>query len=130
VITDWLLLIFRLLAPVVLYTFLGTMLYRVWKIGTPKNPSARLVAVDDTTRAWLLPMTTTIGRNAGNTIAIEDDFVSARHASLIFRDGAWWLKDAGSTNGTTLNGKELAAPTPILSGDVVGVGNHYFRLET
>lgn len=34
--------------------------------------------------------------------------ISAVHARLLFRDGGWWLEDAGSRNGTFVDGRRLA----------------------
>jgi hypothetical protein len=50
--------------------------------------------------------------------------VSRQHATLTCRaeDRQVILSDAGSANGTTLNGKPLACPTPLLPGDFIGCG--------
>ncbi len=49
----------------------------------------------------------TIGRVSDNTIQIDDISVSSHHAELVLRDEDYAVKDTGSTNGTTLNGKAL-----------------------
>ena len=53
----------------------------------------------------------------------EDDIVSAVHAR-VRRDGtgSWWLEDLGSTNGTWLNGRRLAAPERLRTGDRFTLG--------
>ncbi len=127
-IIDWVLLALRLLAPAILYAFLGTMVYHVLTTASARI-SARLVAVDDAARRWQLSPETTLGRDAANTIPVDDEFVSARHARVFLRDGGWWLADMGSTNGTTRNGTPISAPVPLKPGDIIGVGNHFFRLE-
>ena len=46
-----------------------------------------------------------IGRDPACEVAIDDDRVSRRHASVhLAKDERWWLKDLGSKNGTQLNG--------------------------
>jgi len=51
-----------------------------------------------------------IGRVPDNTLQIEDISVSSRHAQLTLGDdGDYILRDLGSTNGTELNGREIAA---------------------
>ena len=64
-------------------------------------------------------------------IALDfDDAVSHRHALLIRQpDGTFVLRDIGSTNGTKLNGVELAAmvDTPIKEGDELTLG-HWTRI--
>lgn len=53
----------------------------------------------------------------------DDDIVSAVHARVRrAADGAWWLEDFGSTNGTWLNGRRLAAAERLRSGDRFTLG--------
>ena len=53
----------------------------------------------------------------------DDDIVSAVHAAVRREaDGAWWLEDLGSTNGTWLNGRRLAAPERLRTGDRFTLG--------
>lgn len=54
-----------------------------------------------------------IGRKPENTIAISNRLVSGTHARIFFKDGAFWLEDQHSTNGTTVNGQPLAANCPV-----------------
>lgn len=44
-----------------------------------------------------------IGRLPDNEIQFDDDSVSRRHARIEGRDGAWYLMDVGSINGTLVN---------------------------
>src|SRR6476660_2286434 len=73
----------------------------------------------------------TIGRISENTLQIEDVSVSSRHAQLTLDDsGDYILRDIGSTNGTELNGKEIAPETnhKLQDGDKVRFGKidtHY-----
>ena len=45
----------------------------------------------------------TIGRHAGCDVVLNLPTVSRRHARLVFRDGAWILRDLESKNGTLVN---------------------------
>jgi hypothetical protein len=49
-----------------------------------------------------------IGRGSGNTIVLPERHVSARHARLVPEDGAWWVEDLGSTNGTYVGRHRVA----------------------
>ncbi len=52
----------------------------------------------------------TIGRVSDNAIELADISVSSRHAKLTLGEGGdYVLTDIGSTNGTELNGREIAA---------------------
>ncbi len=70
-----------------------------------------------------------VGRSADNDIPLDDDFASARHARLEPRRDGVWVSDAGSTNGTYVNGTKLAKPRRLKPGDVIRVGNTDLRYE-
>lgn len=55
--------------------------------------------------------------------------ISRRHLLVYFRtkDTMVVAADAGSSNGTRLNGFSLIAPTPLLPGDTLGVGDVQLR---
>jgi hypothetical protein len=60
-----------------------------------------------------------------------DDAVSSRHAILTLHpDGMLVLRDIGSSNGTMVNGKEIAimADIPISSGDEIALG-HWTKIK-
>ncbi len=71
----------------------------------------------------------TIGRDAGNDVVINDDAASARHAVIELAEGSWWVEDQGSTNGTVLNGARLSRRERIRDGDIVDVGRVGLRFE-
>lgn len=70
---------------------------------------------------------TTIGRNEGNAIEIDDDFVSGSHAEIFFEQGAWWIQDLNSTNGTYLNSHRVGNRVELSNGDIVQFGRVRFR---
>jgi two-component system, NtrC family, response regulator AtoC len=64
-----------------------------------------------------------VGRSSSATVQLDDPKVSREHARIVRRDGALQLVDAGSRNGTRLNGKTVrGAAVPLASGDTIGVG--------
>ncbi len=67
-------------------------------------------------RKFLLSAETTLGRAPGCGVQIDDVRVSKLHARLFFDDGAWYLEDLGSTNGTELDGEAVVGPTRIKRG--------------
>ncbi len=64
----------------------------------------------------------TIGRDVQNSLVLEFEGVSRRHARLAKRDGVWWVHDNNSTNGTYVNDL-LTRETPLRNGDRVKVGD-------
>ena len=53
----------------------------------------------------------TVGREIGCTIApLTADGMSRHHAKIYFKDGAWFVEDLGSTNGTYVGDKKVEAP--------------------
>ena len=70
-----------------------------------------------------------VGRDAGNDVVLNDEAASAKHAVVSFADGEWWLEDAGSTNGTLLNGTRVWEKERLHYGDLVQVGRIALRLE-
>ena len=72
----------------------------------------------------------TIGRSAGNDLHLRGDrFASARHARVEPRADGVWVVDAGSTNGTFVNGIRLDGAKRLAPGDVVRVGETDLRYE-
>jgi pSer/pThr/pTyr-binding forkhead associated (FHA) protein len=77
-----------------------------------------------------LQAVTRLGRSAENSVVLEDQFVSAVHAIVLLRDGRWWVRDAGSTNGTVLNGSNVVDESPLRDGDELQVGGVRLRVST
>jgi hypothetical protein len=71
---------------------------------------------------------TSLGRSAGNSVVVNDDFASGEHARIILEDGQWWLEDRGSKNGTSLNLAAINRRTKLADGDVIGIGKVSFQL--
>jgi hypothetical protein len=73
----------------------------------------------------------TLGRSSDNDLVVEELFISRRHcAVLVHHDGSCVLHDMSSKNGTYLNGKRIAAPTPLHTGDEIRICNRQFVFRT
>lgn len=70
-----------------------------------------------------------IGRADGCAIRLQDTYVSQVHARLAGKNGAWYVEDLGSTNGTYLNDRRVVAPIEVRAGDVVRVGKTVLELR-
>ncbi len=64
----------------------------------------------------------TIGREAGNTIIINDAEVSRKHTQLMLQGGKYVLSDIGSTNGTFVNGQRITGQHVLVPGEVISLG--------
>ena len=71
--------------------------------------------------------TFTVGREDGNFVVVDMDNVSRRHAQVRLRDGRYFVKDLGSTNGTYLNDEEIREEQPLRNGDLVKIGSAIFK---
>ncbi|WP_330299215.1 DUF1707 and FHA domain-containing protein [Streptomyces sp. NBC_00503] len=69
-----------------------------------------------------------IGRDPGNGLRLNHETVSRAHAELRLRDGVWVVRDLGSTNGTTVNGRRVTGSAVVRDGDQIGFGRMSFRL--
>jgi hypothetical protein len=75
------------------------------------------------------PAPLSIGRVPGNTIVLADAAVSRRHCVVELADGQARLTDAGSTNGTFVDGARIAAPILLADGARLRIGGHALRYE-
>jgi len=66
---------------------------------------------------------TSLGRDPGNDIMIDDPQVSRQHARIMRQGGLMVIEDLGSTNGTFANGMRLTGPHTLASGDMIGLGD-------
>lgn len=66
----------------------------------------------------------TIGRDPGCDVLFSPNevLVSARHATLTFRDGSYVLREDGSRNGTFVNGEKITEERVLKHGDLIQFG--------
>jgi hypothetical protein len=66
-----------------------------------------------------------IGRVAGQDIVIDNMSVSRTQAEVVKQaDGTWIVRDAGSSNGTFVNGDKLGGDRPLQPGDEISMGKY------
>src|SRR5919112_911958 len=70
----------------------------------PRVPG-ELVPVGGGDTIPLLQEIMTIGRRESCDIRLNFQNVSGTHAELSFKNGVWYLRDMGSTNGVKVNGE-------------------------
>lgn len=79
------------------------------------------------TRYYLPYGKTTIGRDASNTIALEEQRASRFHAEIEFDGVEFVVRNRGSLNGTFVNDKKTPIESARLElGDVIGIGDLFW----
>jgi len=64
----------------------------------------------------------TLGRLPDNSICLTDGRLSRHHAQIDFRDGAYWISDLASQNGTLVNDRPLTEAHRLQAGDSIELG--------
>ena len=108
-------------------------------VGSKKNARAKrgvptkLVVLEPKVRkgsSYAMKTELTLGRAPTCSIGIPDDtFASQLHTRVFPRDGAVWVEDLGSTNGTHVNGGRISAPLQLAVGDRLQIGSTIFEAQ-
>ena len=77
----------------------------------------------------LKPGNTVVGREESDIVA-ADKTLSARHFEIENRDGQFFARDLGSTNGTLVNGSPLTDEVQLTDGDRIEAGKTTFVFRT
>jgi hypothetical protein len=133
----------RVMVALLLYAFLGALFWMLWQdvrsaarvTASRSRRLGNLVVLESGvpnlapgTAFPLLPVTS-LGRAPTNTAPLPDDTASLEHALVHLRDGQWWLEDLDSRNGTRLNDARIQQPSPVIHGDIIGVGRVKLKME-
>lgn len=87
-----------------------------------KIPFGSLTSDDGSNVYPLMDDECTIGRDPANKIAIQDGSISSHHARITRSADGFFIEDAGSRNGTFVNGEKTAQKTKLNDNDVVRLG--------
>lgn len=69
-----------------------------------------------------------IGRGLDCQIVVMDPLSSRVHATIGWSEDGWWLRDAGSRNGTYLDGHKID-DARLVEGCTIRIGNDEFRFH-
>jgi pSer/pThr/pTyr-binding forkhead associated (FHA) protein len=96
-----------------------------------KSPTSVVVHAPDGRKVgtFRLAAPLEVGRGESCQIRVDDTYVSQVHARVYGKDGAWFVEDLGSTNGTYLNDRRLSTAAEVHPGDVVRVGKTLLELR-
>jgi transcriptional regulator of acetoin/glycerol metabolism len=107
----------------------GDYLFRVLVCDAPSAPPGRF-ALGGFERVRLGRGEFALGRSEGETLLVEspDRWMSSHHAELQRDDKRWLLEDAGSKNGTRVNGARVDR-VALADGDLVELGHSFFSFR-
>lgn len=75
---------------------------------------------------YLVASEIVLGREEGDIVFRDDEFLSRRHAVLKWQGSQCLLDDLKSSNGTFIR---LRGPQPLEHGDILRMGDQMFRIE-
>ena len=95
----------------------------------PSSHSAEVedpcLVVADGTRCRIHPLVprkvATLGRSGSNDIVVNHEKSSRRHCQFFFENGAWYVRDLESRNGTRMNGEKVIGDSLLQHGDLLEV---------
>jgi hypothetical protein len=77
------------------------------------TPRPHLLLTDEQlTRHPVSTNSVIIGRGQDCGLRLDNPEISREHANIYFQEGAWWVRDRGSRNGTTVNGVQIKGTGP------------------
>ncbi len=92
----------------------------------PASAQADYLLCIEGERSWTFPIPRSgevvIGRGNDAALRLGDDLVSRAHAQLLVVPDGIRIVDLGSRHGTAVNGRPLAGPRLLASGDVIAIG--------
>jgi pSer/pThr/pTyr-binding forkhead associated (FHA) protein len=99
--------------------------------GKRKSPTAVVVRGEDGKKVESVPLGSAvqIGRAEACHVRIEDRYASQFHARLYSKNGAWYVEDLGSTNGTYLNQQRVSGSAEVQAGDHIRIGKTTLELK-
>ncbi len=93
--------------------------------------ATRAMVLAEGKRIVIGPAGATLGRSRDCDVVLADPNVSRRHAELRPSGPGWTVRDLGSTNGTTRNGRPVRGAEPLEPGDrlLLGTADVRFVVE-
>jgi adenylate cyclase len=91
--------------------------------------AGKLILLGEKTIEYPLTAFNTLGRHPDNSIQVLDRIVSKEHARITLApNGSWVVRDAGSLNGTMVNGERIGEAV-LKDGDRIQLGNTTFQFH-
>ena len=95
--------------------------------GAPSGAMPTLFAIFNGQKVPVAKEEFVIGRGSKSAdLAIKDGNISRRHAAVVFQQGAFYMKDLGSTNGVEHQGRRIDSKK-IEEGDIYQICDYEIR---
>jgi adenylate cyclase len=91
--------------------------------------NGELVPVGGGDNIPLLRAQLTLGRRESCDICLRFPNISGQHCELSFKDGIWFLRDLGSTNGTKVNGSAVQGTKALRPGDEINIATRVYKIQ-
>src|SRR5579872_4964425 len=88
----------------------------------PNAPDLVVVLPTGNERRESIQHEVSLGREPGNTLAVDDGYLSRRHCKVVRRADRISVGDLNSYNGTVVNGQRIHEEFFLMPGDVVRIG--------
>lgn len=76
----------------------------------------------------LLRENISIGRREGNTIRLDDQYVSGNHAKILVKNREVIIEDLNSTNGVFVNDQRIKGSYKLRANDKIKIGTAIFKV--
>ncbi len=90
-----------------------------------------LIQENEGVRSAVLPLCKAVllvGRDPDSNLYLDDTGVSKNHASIVFTEDSYVLRDNGSTNGSIVNGVKVGEHK-LAHGDLIQFGPYRFKVD-
>jgi CRP-like cAMP-binding protein len=92
---------------------------------------AFLIQVNEGVKSVILPLgkaVILIGRDMDSNLYLDDSGISKNHASIVFSNETYMLKDNGSASGSIVNGNRVREHV-LAHDDVIQFGPYFFKVD-
>ena len=75
------------------------------------------------------PGRSTIGRDIGNALVLNDEQISKYHAAIVYEEGILRIEDLESKNGVFVEGRKITNRTILPDGCLIKLGSTMLKYE-
>lgn len=77
----------------------------------------------------LVRPTLVLGRRESCDVCLRFPNISGQHCELSFKDGVWYIRDLGSTNGTKVNNDRIPGTKALRPGDEINIAKRIYKIQ-